>query len=129
MSSNLSTLKGVYDAFGQGDVPAVLAAMHPDIDWREPQSLPYADQKGPAAVAQNIFMRVVQDVAGFTVTPEQFVDGGDTIVTLGRYRGTGAKTGVPLDTPFVHVWKFRDGKLTFFETFTDTKQWLDVLGS
>ena len=128
MGSHLSTLQAVYEAFSKGDVPAVLDKFHPEIEWREPESLPYGDQVGPAAVAQNVFSRVVQDISGFTIAIDEFVDGGDTIVTLGTYRGTGARTGIPLNTPFVHVWKFRDGKLSYFRTYTDTKQWVDTLG-
>jgi ketosteroid isomerase-like protein len=127
MSANLDRLKAVYEAFATGDVAAVLGAMHDRIDWREPASLPYQSQVGPQAVAENIFRRVLQDVTGFTVAPEEYVDGGDTIVTIGTYRGRGAKTGLTLDTPFVHVWKFQDGKLSYFRTYTDTKAWLDVL--
>ena len=78
MSANLERLKGLYEAFAKGDVQAVLGAMHDRIEWREPASLPYQDQIGPQAVAENIFGRVLQDVTGFTVAPEEFVDGGDT---------------------------------------------------
>ena len=128
MTSNLQRLKGLYEAFAKGDVATVLGAMDDRIEWCEPASLPYENQIGPQAVAQNIFARVVQDVSDFSVTPEEFVDGGDTIVTIGTYRGKGAKTGALLDTPFVHVWRFRDGKLTYFRTHTDTKIWAEVLG-
>ena len=127
--SNLQTLKGVYEAFAKGDVPSVRASMDDQINWEEPESLPYESQVGPDAVLQNIFGRVFQDVAGFTVTPEEFVDGGDVIVSLGRYRGTGTKTGKALDTRFVHVWRFKNGKLSYFRTYTDTKHWLDAVGA
>ena len=70
MSANLDRLKGVYAAFAKGDVQAVLGAMHDRIEWREPASLPYQDQIGPQAVAENIFGRVLQDVTGFTVSPK-----------------------------------------------------------
>jgi len=128
MSANLDRLKALYDAFAKGDVAAVLGAMDDRIEWREPDSLPYEDQVGPQQVAENIFARVVQDVNGFTVTPEEFIDGGDTIACTGRYRGRGAKTGLSFDTPFVHVWKFRHEKIVYFRTYTDTKVWAEVLG-
>jgi ketosteroid isomerase-like protein len=128
--SNLQTLKGLYDAFAKGDMPTILGAMHEQIEWSEPESLPYKSQVGPQAVLENIFGRVLQDIGGFTVTPEEFVDGGgDVIVSIGRYRGTGTKTGIALDTPFVHVWRFKDGKLSYFRTYTDTKQWIDAVGA
>lgn len=128
MASNLETVKKVYESFARGDLPAVLSLMHDEIEWNEPDSIPYGNQVGPQAIAQNIFGRVIQDVADFTVTPAEFVDGGDTIVSIGRYRGRGAKTGMTIDTPFVHVWRIRDGKLSFFQTYTDTKVWVDALG-
>ncbi|MGZ3456357.1 MAG: hypothetical protein ACXVEF_42530 [Polyangiales bacterium] len=33
--SNLNFVKDVYAAFGAGDVPKVLGAMHPQIQWTE----------------------------------------------------------------------------------------------
>jgi len=128
MSANLDRLKGLYEAFAKGDVTAVLGAMDDRIEWREPDSLPYEDQVGPQAVAENIFARVMQDVNGFTVAPDEFVDGGDTIACTGTYSGRGAKTGLSFSTPFVHVWKFRNDKIVYFRTYTDTKVWADVLG-
>lgn len=127
--SNLQTVKGIYEAFGKGDLPGVLAVMHERIEWYEPEGLPYENQVGPQAVAENVFGRVLQDVNGFSVSPEEFVDGGDTIVSLGRYRGTGVKTGIAFDTPFVHVWRFTNGKASYFRTYTDTKMWAVALGS
>ena len=128
MSANLDRLEALYDAFAQGDVAAVLGTMDDRIEWREPESLPYEDQVGPQAVAENVFARVVQDVNDFAVSPEEFVDGGETIAVTGRYSGRGAKTGLAFNTPFVHVWKFRNGKAVYFRTYTDTKVWVDVLG-
>ena len=33
--SNVDFVKGVYAAFGAGDVPKVLGSMHPQIQWTE----------------------------------------------------------------------------------------------
>jgi hypothetical protein len=129
MAGNLETLKALYGAFAKGDVPAVLGMMDEKIEWREPASLPFEDQIGPGAVAENIFGPVVQQIADFSVTPEEYLGDGDTIVALGRYGGKGAKNGVALDTPFAHRWTFRGGKVASFYTYTDTKAWLDTLGA
>ena len=118
----------MYDAFAKGDVQAVLAAMHDDVQWHEPESLPYGNQVGPQAVAQNIFAKVLEDISGFAAAPQEFVDGGDIVVSIGTYSGQGARTGKRFDMPFVHVWRFRDGKISGFRTYTDTKLWLEALG-
>jgi uncharacterized protein len=31
--SNIETVKGVYEAFGRGDIPAILEVIADDIEW------------------------------------------------------------------------------------------------
>ena len=126
MASNVDVVNGIYESFGKGDVGGVLGAFDEKIDWREPDSLPYESQIGPQAVGENVFGRVLSDIQNFSVTPREVVDGGDTVVGIGVYKGTGAKGDFEAD--FVHVWKFRDGKATYFRTYTDTQIWLQALG-
>ena len=78
------------------------------------------------AVAQGVFQRVVTDVDGFAVVPEQFIDGGDAIVVEGRYKGTWKATRAKVDAQFAHVWHIRDGKIVRFQQYTDTRQWADA---
>ncbi len=55
--SNVATIKGVYDAFARGDVPAILGMMDPNISWTEAEGFPYAGTySGPDAVLQGVFM-------------------------------------------------------------------------
>jgi len=92
--------------------------------------LPFDDQVGPQAVAENIFGAVIQQIEGFTVAPDDLVDGGDTIAVVGRYSGKGAANGVDLEADFVHIWRFgSDGKITGFRTYTDTYLWRRALGA
>ena len=126
MSMSGDIVKGIYAAFARGDVPAVLGAFDPAIQWNEAENFLYADGNpyaGPMAVAQGVFQRLVADVDGFTVVPENFVDGGDTVVVEGRYRGTMKKTQAKVDAQFAHVWRIRDGKVIRFQQYTDTEQW------
>ncbi len=132
MGKNSDIVKGLYAAFGKGDVPAVLGAFDPGIQWNEAENFLYADRNpyvGPQAVAEGVFQRIVSDVDGFTVAPEHFIDGGDTIVVEGRYRGTMKSTGTRVDAQFAHVWHLRDGKVIRFQQYTDTKQWASAAGS
>lgn len=39
--SNVEIVKSVYEAFGRGDVPSVLAAIDPRIEWSEAEGNPY----------------------------------------------------------------------------------------
>jgi ketosteroid isomerase-like protein len=121
-------LKGLYAAFGRGDVPAVLAGWADDIEWHEAEGMPYGGvYRGGDAVVANVFGPITTDVEGFAVTPEEFVGSGDTVAALVRYTGTGKVTGKTLDVPVVHVWDIRDGKITRFRQFIDTVRFAEVV--
>ena len=124
-TGNADFVRSIYEAFGRGDAPTVLAAFSPDIVWTEAESLAYADRnpyRGPDAVAAGVFGRLMTEWANFQVRPETFIDGGDKIVVLGRYAGTYKATNRPVNAQFVHVWTVDGDKVTRFEQFTDTDQ-------
>lgn len=132
MGKSGEIVKTIYDAFGKGDVPAVLGSFDPEIQWREAENFLYADRNpyvGPHAVAGGVFQRIVADVENFSVLPQHFVEGGDIVVVEGRYRGKMKATGKPVDAQFAHVWQLRDGKIVRFQQYTDTWQWAQAAGS
>ena len=121
-------VRGVYQAFGRGDVPAVLGAMADDIEWHEAEGMPYGGvYHGGEAVAQNVFGPITQDVVDFAVTAKEFIASGDAVAAVVRYTGTGKATGKQLNLPVVHVWDVRDGKLAQFRQFIDTAKFLEVV--
>lgn len=120
-SDNLDTVKRVYEAFGRGDVPAVLAAMHDEIEWHEAEGFPYGGlYRGPDAVLNGVFGRLASEWEDFRAVPESYVDGGSVIVALGRYSGTYRETGNDFRAPFAHVWTLEGGTAVRFQQFTDT---------
>jgi ketosteroid isomerase-like protein len=125
---NVEFVKGVYGAFGRGDVPGVLGAFAEDIEWFEAEGMPYGGlHRGPEAVAQNVFGPITEDVEGFAVTPEELIGSGATVAAVVRYTGTGKATGKALDVPVVHLWDIRDGKLARFRQFIDTVKFAEVV--
>jgi ketosteroid isomerase-like protein len=127
-AQSIELVRGVYEAFGRGDVPGVLGSFDAEIEWHEADGLPYGGvHRGPDAVAGNVFGPITQDIPDFRVAPKEFFDSGDEVVTLGRYLGTGQETGVELDVPFAHAWTVRDGKVVRFRQYVDTVKFNEVL--
>lgn len=121
MASNLDTIRGAYDAFARGDVPAVLAILAPTVRWTEAEGFPYGGTySGPDAVLSGVFMKLGTEWDGYSAVPREFVAEGDTVVALGHYSGTYKKTGRRFSAPFAHVWEFQDGKVVRFRQYTDT---------
>jgi ketosteroid isomerase-like protein len=131
MGKAADLVKDLYAAFGRGDVAAVLGAFDAAIEWQEAEGVVYADGNpyvGPQAVAAGVFGRILADVDNFAIRPVNIIDGGDTVVSEGRYTGTCRATGTPLDAQFAHVWQVRDGKIVRFQQYTDTSQWTKAAG-
>ncbi|HVE91429.1 MAG TPA: nuclear transport factor 2 family protein [Actinomycetota bacterium] len=132
MGESAQVVKGLYDAFAKGDVPAVLGAFDPKIEWNEAEGFVYAEGNpyiGPQSVAEGVFGRIISDVDGFAVIPKQIIDAGDTVVVEGRYTGKVNATGAPVDAQFAHVWRLRGDKIVGFQQYTDTKQWTESFGT
>ncbi len=120
-----------YDAFNRGDIDAVMGFLDPEIEWQEPdvEGMPSrGTHNGAEAVANNVFAAAVENWDGFGATPEEFLDAGDRVVVLGRFRGRGKASGGTLDAPFAHVWTLRDGKAVQHRNYADTASFLRALG-
>jgi ketosteroid isomerase-like protein len=132
VTSNVQTIKDVYDAFGRGDIEAVLGAFDPQIEWREAENHPYQPDGSPwiggEAITENLFVKLGSEWDGFTVSPIAFYNADDTVVVETRYTGTYKSTGKPIHAQACHVWKLRDGKATSFQQYVDTAQLQDVMG-
>ena len=123
--TNVALTRRSYDAFARDDLDAVIADMDAQIEWHQAQGLPHGGfYRGVDEVRRHIFEPLDRDWWNeFSADPEEFVDGGDQVVVLGRYRGVAKRTGNVLDVPFVHVWTLRDGKAIRFRQFLDTAGW------
>ena len=123
-------IRGMYDAFGTGDVATVLGQMDQSIEWREAENFMYADRNpyvGPQAILEGVFMRLGSEWAPFTITPEEWLDAGNQIVVLGTYHATHKATGREVRAQFAHVWAVKGQRVVRFQQYTDTKQFADVV--
>ena len=118
-----------YDAFARDDMDAVMADMHPEIEWHQAQGLPHGGlYRGLDEVRRNIFDPLDEQWWDeFTADPDEFLDAGSEVVVVGRYRGIAKATRKQLDVPFVHIWTVRDNKAIRFRQFLDTAGWVNSL--
>ena len=122
---NVQRVRALYDAFGRGDIPAVVASLDENVVWMEAESIPPAQgnpYRGPRAVLEGVFAMIPTVWNDFRVNVERVIDGGNTVVALGRYRARSKQTGRPLDAQFVHVWDIQNGKVVRFQQYLDTDQ-------
>lgn len=128
---NVKVVQSMYEAFAKGDVPTIIAALDPQVEWWEAENFIYADSNpyiGPDAVLKGVFMRIAEEWDGFAVAPKELLDAGDTVIGHGYYSGAYKKNGEKVRAQFAHFFTFRDGKVAKFQQYTDTAQFLRAVG-
>ena len=115
MSDNVSMIRSAYEAFGRGDIPAVMENFADDIEWHSPEPLPqHGDARGPEEVGQ-FFQRVADNWTDFSVDVDDIVASGDRVCAVGHAEGK--LDGDEAGYGFVHAWVVRDGRLARFDEY------------
>jgi len=110
---NQEVLRRVYEAFGRGDIPALLDLFADDVKWHAGGRSPLAgDYEGHEAVVS--FFTKLMELSGGTFRLEihDITASDDHVVAL--VHETGERDTKILDENFIHVWHVRGGKVTEF---------------
>ena len=111
-----------YQCYQAHDIKGILSLTDEKIEWIGPDSdtLPFAGQfHGKDQVAQFFSMlEQAQDVIEFA--PQNFIAEGDKVAVTGNSRWAVKSTGLTYDSPWVHIFTIRDGKITRFEQHSHT---------
>jgi ketosteroid isomerase-like protein len=120
---NQELMQHAYEAFGRGDIPAVLAVLADDIKWHAGGRSPVAgDYEGHEGVVS--FVTKLMELSGGTFRPEvhDITASDDHVVVL--LNETGERGTKTLDENFIHVWHGKGGKATeFWGAGTDQYVW------
>jgi len=125
---NVDVVQGAWDAFGRGDIDAVLDTIAPSAETRVPESLPWGGTfTGPEGF-QDFLAKLDASFEVFSATPQKVLGADDNHVvvvatTKGRARG-----GDTLEATAIWLYQLRDGKIADAESFGDTAQVLEALG-
>lgn len=128
--SNVKTVQAAYAAFANNDPSVLFGAMAPDAQWHEAENTPLASGSpyiGAQAIGEGVFGRIFGAFDNFTATPDRFIDGGDDVVVLGRYRGLSKQSGAQFDAAFCHVYRFEGDRIVSFTQYTDSEQWARLM--
>jgi ketosteroid isomerase-like protein len=120
MPTNAELLQDTYEAFGRGDIPAVLAVLDEDIVWNAPDVLPHAIPVAGRADAAKFFQSIASTWEEFGLEIDDVVASGDRVCMIGRAGGT--IDGRQANYGFVHAWTLRDGVCVRFDEYVDPTQ-------
>jgi ketosteroid isomerase-like protein len=122
---NVEVVRRLYEAFLRGDQSAIVAGLHPEIEWRSIEDT--ETRHGHDGVATS--------VAGWLETweehdlkPEEYLDAGDQVVVTTRLRGRGRQSGATVETRYFAVWQLRDGQAVAYREYPSKPVALEAAG-
>lgn len=128
---NKRVVQSIFEAFGRGDVPGVLAHLAEDVEWSAPgpSSVPYLGERRGHGGATEFFVQLGTNVDFEYFEPGAFVAEGDRVVALGRERGKVKGTGKTFDNEWALVFTFGGGgKVTRFQLYENTAAVAEAFG-
>ena len=127
-TANVALVQSAYDAFGRGDVEAILANVTDDVVWslEGPLTIPFAGTRRGRQEVRGFFTALGTTQTGQKLEIDEWIAQGDKVATVGYYSFTANATGRSLRARLAHVFTIRDGKIAKFEDFTDTAATLEA---
>ena len=126
VATNADIVRRFYEMAASGD-PATLEIFHPDVEFAMPEVLPHGGTIRGRAALGAYFREVHARWDDFRAEADDFVDGGDRVVALGRFCGRPRTSGRYVEVPFALVWTLDDGMAVRVDEYTDTATLLDAL--
>lgn len=121
----IESVQRLYAAYGNRDIPAVLAELADDVDWAAEAASTtapwYGSYRGKDSVP-GFFQAIGEniDTTEFTVVGCAAND-TDVVATI-RWEYTVRATGKSASMYMQHWWRFAEGKIVFFRGSEDTEQ-------
>ena len=127
---NVELVRAAWDAWAKGDLDAVFATYHPEIEWDTthfqdwPETGVYRRHDG----VRRFFEDWLATWDSYEVRLEEAIEVGERVLTLYWQRGVGRGGGVPMEFRGAQVIAFRDGKIAVIDNYSDPSQALAAVG-
>jgi uncharacterized protein len=122
---NIKTIQRVYEAFGRGDVAAILDEVTDDVDWASEAASTaapwYGVHHGKDGVAE-FFTQFGSTIEVDEFTPLTFAANDSDVLTVVGYRARSRATGKSAEMNLHHYFRFDDGKIAYYRGSEDTAQ-------
>lgn len=133
MSDPINKIKDIYDAFGRGDIATILASLTDDVSWEfeAPAELSWSGIRRTPQEAAGFFAGIAAEHADPKLEMTEFFStrlfsNEDAVAAFGRYQATVKATGIRVDTPVAHYFKFRDGKIARYVNVVNSAAFVEA---
>ncbi len=128
LAAETEALRGAYAALNRNDIPAMLKAFDPQVEWIEPPGYPAGGTYRGHAEVEAHLSKARETWAEGSCEPERFIVAGDKIVVFLHVRVRLKHATEWIDGRLADVFTFRNGKAIQMRTFDDRRQALEWAG-
>ena len=120
---NKTIVQKIYALYRQKDTKGILELQAENTEWSvaaSAEKIPWANPgRGHKGVTN--FLKILSEwLVPEAFVVESLVEEGNKVVAIGYQAGYVKPTGDHYEYDFVHVWEFKDGKVTRFRVYFDT---------
>jgi ketosteroid isomerase-like protein len=125
---NLASVQRLLEAFNRRDVDGFVTATTPDFEW-SPSVVAVDGEifRGREGI-EAYFGRMSEAWAEFRALTDDVRDLGDRVLWIGRLRGSGLRSGAPIDVPLSILYHLRDDRISRMHSFLDHDEALEAAG-
>lgn len=115
--THITTVQAIYEAFGRGDVDAILDHLTDDVDWAseaESDIAPWHGVRRGKDQVPSFFEALAGSIEVTEFTPLTFASNETDVLVVIRFGFTVRENGSSGSMDLHHWWRFRDGKVCFY---------------
>ncbi len=124
-AGNIKTVQNIYEAFGRGDVNAIVSTVSDNVVWIDPgyPDLPFGSNGRKKSEIPDFFQKLGENIHYTKFEPREFISDKENVIVLGFHEGNVPSTGKTISQEWVMVWKFDDkGKVKYYRAYLDTNE-------
>ncbi len=128
MAGHVDEMRERYADFDRGDIEGATQNWADDFVWDGSGSteLPGGGEHRGKEEALEVLQQAVGAWDEFKLSPDEFLESGDTVVVLGH--SDVSKDGNSAKIPVVHIWRWEGDQIKRLQLLTDTLQVAHLLG-
>ena len=123
--SHADTIRAVYEAFGRGDINAIIERLAPDVQWdsdRAPNDVPWLQGWRGRHEVPKFFAALAEHLDLRRFEPKVIVESGDTVLATFEMEAYARRTGklIP-EVQAAHIWRFDSaGRIISYKNAVDS---------
>jgi len=125
----LERIKQGLALFNRGHYQESLNLLSPDVEWDTTDAVPDGRRYSGRAEVLEFWEGLPERWTDFRIEAEEWLEGRDVVLMLGRLEARGVDSGVPVSNPWDQVWRISDGEVVRCENYTDRAKARRMAGS